>query len=264
MGLTAVLSTLCGQLVTQYAAEAGMSNIQFMTSVAMVTGFLELILVITRVTIIIDLISAPIIFGFSTGAGIAIMCGQLPTLMGIKGINGKQPAFRILGDTIRSFDRTGIDFTVGAISLLILWGWTKMARVLGAKGFTWAPYLGHASNAIVLIIMPIVGYLANQGKVVPVFKTVGNVPTGLGRMHIPDVFKNFSPVLSASLTVVLVNCIEHIAVTKLFARKKGYKISPRNEIMNIGIMNIWGSLNGGIPVGGIVINNFSFFVSFTC
>jgi MFS superfamily sulfate permease-like transporter len=243
-----------------------MTPIQFMTSVAMVSGFLELLLVITRVTIIIDLISAPIIYGFSTGAGISIICAQLPTLMGIKGIvgKGKHPAYMILGDTIANFNHIEVDCIVGISSLLILWGWTKMSKMLGARGVTWAPYLGHGANAVVLIIMALVGYFLNKGREVPLFKTVGNVPTGLGFMNIPPVFKSFRPVLSASMPVVLVNCIEHIAVTKLFARKKGYKISPRSEIMNIGLVNIWGSLNGGIPVSGILINNFSFFVSFTC
>jgi sodium-independent sulfate anion transporter 11 len=62
-----------------------------------------------------------------------------------------------------------------------------------------------------------------------------------------DVIKLFAPKLPACVIVLL---IEHIAVSKSFGRVNNYTIDPSQELIAIGITNLFGPFVGAYPETG--------------
>src|SRR5687767_5687949 len=108
-----------------------------MVSVAFVSGVIELLLVIFKITMVVDLISAPIIFGFCSGAGLSIMCGQLATLLGIKLASSQGAPYLVLIRTLQRLSETTIDATIGFGTIMFLFLWRRASLYLTSKGYKW-------------------------------------------------------------------------------------------------------------------------------
>jgi sodium-independent sulfate anion transporter 11 len=85
----------------------------------------------------------------------------------------------------------------------------------------------------------------------PLFGILGDVPTGFQNMGVPKVdgqiIGRFTSRLPASVIILL---IEHIAISKSFGRVNNYTINPSQELIAIGITNIFGPFFGAYPATG--------------
>jgi sodium-independent sulfate anion transporter 11 len=237
-------------MVANYNTNTGLSPVQFLVSVAFVSGCIEFLAGILRLGIIVDFISTPVIAGFTSGAAISIIWTQLAGLLGIPGINTNNPAYRVLADTLLSIKLTTVDAAFGIGTITFLFIWRLVAQYLVQKSCRWGVVFGQAGNAIALIFFTLVGLLVNFYRQKPLIRLVGSIPSGINYIALPTL-TNMSSVIPASTTVLLVAIMEHIAVTKSFGRVNGYKIKANQEIWALGCVNIIGSFFGGFPATGI-------------
>lgn len=86
IGPTAVLSTLVGQLLVTYNTNK-IDPVVFAVATTFLTGIIQVAIGLLRLGVILDLISVPVVVGFTTGAGIQIMISQVAGLLGIPNIN---------------------------------------------------------------------------------------------------------------------------------------------------------------------------------
>jgi sodium-independent sulfate anion transporter 11 len=250
IGPTAVLSAACQQVVQNYNQGTGLTPIQFLISVSFVKGCIELFLGIFQFGILVELISTPVIHGFTTGAAISIICSQLPGLLGIPGINKREAAFLVFGNTAENITHVHWDMAIGLSTIVFLWFYSFIATKIVNNGHKWGSLFGNAGNSVAIILFTCISLIVNASwPEKKLIKVLGHIPSGLSYMQAPNL-GHLDKVIPAAATVVLVAIVEHIAVAKAFSRLNGYKIRPNQEIGSIGITNILGSFLGAFPMTG--------------
>ncbi|KAJ3256022.1 Sulfate permease 2 [Chytriomyces hyalinus] len=254
IGTTAVLSLLVGQTVSNVlpATASVAERVIFSASLAFWTGILETLIGLFRMGIIVDFVPIPVIAGFTSGAGIQIIIGQLPALFGIKGINTNNAPYQVLGDWCRGLS-AGISkydailgITALAFILLLKYGLDYASK----KVANWLKYIGYLRNAIVLIIYTGVSFAIRNDKTIK-FSVVGSIPYGLSGIMQPNVSLSYAgDVFRALPTVLIVSLLEHLAIGKTYGRLNGYTINPNQELVAIGVTNIISSFVGAYPATG--------------
>jgi sulfate permease, SulP family len=180
-------------------------------------------------------ISDAILVGFKTGAALYIASTQLPKLFGIEGISGN--VFERFGHVIVSLHETHVfSLVVGlaAIALFVTFG-----RIFPGRPTTLFVVVG------AIAVMSAFG-LAETG-----IKIVGEIPTGLPAINVPNVhLSDISALVPIALACVLLSYGETISVARSFAQKHGYDISPEQELTALGAANVATGLAQGFPVAG--------------
>src|SRR5437016_1241096 len=97
------------------------TNIELASSFALFSGIISLILGFLRLGIVVDIIPAPVIAGFTTGSAITISIGQIAKLMGIPKIVTTEPCYLVLGKTLGGLPKTQYDAIFGFLSLIYLY-----------------------------------------------------------------------------------------------------------------------------------------------
>jgi sodium-independent sulfate anion transporter 11 len=249
-GPTAVLSQLCGQVLATYNIGADkVDPVVFLVSVSFLSGIIEMLIGFLQLGIIIDFIPTPVIVGFTSGAAVSIISGQVAGLLGIRGIDTNNSAHMILYNTFKSIGSCKADAFVGISALAILILFRLITRFFIKRGYSWFSWVGQSSNAIVIVLFTIISYSINSGKKTPLFRIVGNVPQGLNYFKVPEL-ANMQNILSASAAVVLVSVLEHVAISKSFGRLNGYTPDINQEIIAMGVTNTLGSFLGAFSATG--------------
>ncbi|KAI8619705.1 sulfate transporter family-domain-containing protein [Chytriomyces sp. MP71] len=256
IGATAVLSLVVGQQLAIYApANSTPSQLAiFSATLAFWTGIFELLIGVFRIGHIVDFVPVPVIAGFTSGAGIQIIIQQSPGLLGLKGVNTNNAPYQVLRDFFVTLGNGGAN---GATTYDAIFGLTSLALILTLKFATdytkktykWTRFVGYLKYAIVLIIYTGISYAVRDRKLN--FAIVKTIPSGLSGILKADYSLPYaSNVMPALPAVLLVAILEHIAVTKTYGRVNGYKVQSNQEIVALGLMNIFGSFVSAIPATG--------------
>src|SRR5579871_1829981 len=110
------MSLLTGQtLASILKGSHKFANFEYASSFAFFSGIISLVLGLLRLGIVVDIIPAPVITGFTTGSAITIAIGQIPKLMGIpsNNFNSTDPSYLILGKSLAGLPKTNYDAIFG-------------------------------------------------------------------------------------------------------------------------------------------------------
>ena len=183
----------------------------------------------------INFISETVLVGFKAGAALTIMLSQLPKMLGVPG--GGHDFFSRFGTIINQIPETNI--------YVLIFGIVAFALILtGEKLFHGKPI----AIFIVVLSILIISFtpLASFG-----FKTVGVIPAGLPKFHIPSL--NWADIQSVgylAFACFLLAYIESVSAAKTLAQKNGYEINAHQELLALGLANLATSLGNGYQVSG--------------
>lgn len=263
IGPVAVLSTVVGKIVTQTQNKYGdeFTANEIATTLALISGGIVLGIGLLRLGFIVELISLPAILAFTAGSAFNIVCGQLAGLMGYgKKVKKEDSTYLTMIQFLKHLPDTKVDAAYGLVGLFILYFWQFVANRLiernknnPRKKLAYI-YLLNLRTAFVIIISTCIsfGVLRHhpKGATVP-YSIIGTIPSGL--KHVGRFVPNPSLVskLGSDLpisTIVLV--LEHISISKSFARINGYRVNPNQEFIAIGFTNMIGTFFSAYPVTG--------------
>lgn len=227
-------SLLVASGVGVLAAEGSQTYISYAILLAMFVGAFQVLLGVLRFGFITNLLSKPVISGFTSAAAIIIAMSQLKHLLGIE-LEGSMKFF----ETVRGFLST-----VGAVD------WVTF--LIGAGGIVFIVFVKKwdqripASLAVVLL-----GILSVQVFDLNV-SLVGEIPSGLPMFELPEVswevFKDLAPL---ALTIAAIAYMEAFSVSKAIETQTNTKtVNPNQELVALGTSNIFGSLFQAFPVSG--------------
>ncbi|CAG8594659.1 12874_t:CDS:2 [Acaulospora morrowiae] len=262
IGPTAVMSLLIGQTlasITGGSKTFAYSNQQLAASLAFLSGIIALGIGLFRLGIVTNLISAPVITGFTTGSAVTIAIGQVPKLLGIKGIDTTQPSYLVAVNTLAHLPDSKKDAYVGLFSLLFLYilkfGTAHFSK-RHPKFERFFFFVGILRIGFVVLITTLISYLINKNLSID---NLGQSPISILK-KIPKGFDHLGPpVLNKSMlsyiggyvpSVTLILVLEHIAIAKSFGRVNDYTIQPSQELIAIGMTNVFGSFFGAYPSTG--------------
>ncbi|KAK6360013.1 Sulfate permease 2 [Orbilia brochopaga] len=258
IGPVAVMSTLVGNIVIKATADhPEFTKPQVASALALICGSVVFAIGLFRLGFIVDYIPLPAIAAFMTGSALNIAMGQIPGLFGIPSsiVNNRAETYKVFINFWKHIGATKLDAAIGLTALTMLYLIRIVANQMG-KRFpkyqrTWF-FVSTLRTSFVILLYTMISWLVNRHRrSKPAFKILLNVPKGFQHMGAPllngEIIKTFVSELPAAIIVLL---IEHIAISKSFGRVNGYQINPSQELIAIGITNIFGPFFGAYPATG--------------
>lgn len=201
-----------------------------------VAGVVQILLAVTRLGGLVNLLSHPVVSGFTGAAAIVIGTSQLKHVLGYS-----PPAGKSVVNTLLFFGEHIGDTVVPQLVVGLL----AIGVIVGFKNY--APKVPAALIAVVVGIGA--SWLLDfEGMGVVV---LGAIPSGVPTPHLPSYsLEQIQAALPMGLAIGLIGFMESISAAKTFARQNGYDIDPGQELFALGAANLAASTVGGYTVGG--------------
>ncbi len=236
VGPVAMVSLLIASGVGSLAAVGSPEYIQFAILLALMVGVIQFLMGVFRLGFLVNFLAHPVIAGFTSAAAIIIGVSQLKHLLGLDIPRGKVlETLMHIGQHWQEIHLLTFLLGLGAVAILIVF--KKINKRIPA------PLI------IVLLGMGIVYGMGLQEQGVKILK---EVPGGLPAFALPTMdMSAIISLLPIALTISFVSFMESIAVAKALETKhKTYKVIPNQELIGLGLANIFGAFFKAFPVTG--------------
>ncbi len=200
-------------------------------------GAIQLLLGILRMGFLVQLLSKPVINGFTSAAAIIIGMSQFKHLLGVQ-VPSNNRLHVLLINIFGQLDNTNVyALGLGILSMIIIWGFKK-----------WIPKFPGILVAVVLSILVVYWTRWDLNGL----RIVGDVPEGLPAISFPRItMENIQTLLPTALTLALVAFLEAVSVAKAIQEQhKDYEINANQELRALGLSNIVGSFFQSYPTTG--------------
>ena len=215
IGPSALTCVLISASLTGLAQPSSTQWVNLAIWLALLAGTLQLLMGVLRYGWLLNLISSPVMMGFTQAAGLLIMASQLPALTGWQ--------------TGGSFQWTDVGFGAASLAALFL-----------AK--KWAPkspsiMLVVAASAAVSYAM---GYADNGGAV------IGALPASLPSLGLPQLLtlEELMFLAGPAVLIALVSFLEAASCAKTENQKEGTVWQENQDLMGQGLAKIVSGLSG--------------------
>ena len=237
VGPVAMDSLLVASGVGLMATEGTDTYIALAILLAGTMGLIQLVLGLAKMGFVTNLLSKPVISGFTSAAAIIIGLNQLKYLMGVE-LEKSSKVFTILWSAIQS---------MGSIH------WITLALGVGGIAIIKLSKKIHKSipGALVAVIIGIVLVYVFRLDLAGV-KIVKEIPEGLPSFSLHSfTFDQWLELLPLAVTIAVVAFMESYSVSKsLEAKARTYKVGANQELVALGISNFIGSFFQSYPVTG--------------
>ncbi|RFU81692.1 sulfate permease 2 [Trichoderma arundinaceum] len=256
IGPVAVMSQVTGDVVLRAAERLpDVPGHVIASALAIIAGAIICFLGLARLGWVVEFIPLPSICAFMTGSAINIAAGQVPKLMGIKGVNTRTAPYKVIINTLKGLPTTTIDAALGLTSLVMLYGIRSICTYFAKKQPHRAKLFFFISTLrtafVILLYTGISAGMTLHNREHPRISILGTVPRGFQHAGAPEIndsiIQAFLPDLPAAVIVML---IEHISISKSFGRVNNYIIDPSQELVAIGVTNLLGPFLGAYPATG--------------
>ena len=215
IGPSALTCVLISASLTGLAQPSSAQWVNLAIWLALLAGTLQLLMGVLRYGWLLNLISSPVMMGFTQAAGLLIMASQLPALTGWQ--------------TGGSFQWTDVGFGAASLAALFL-----------AK--KWAP----KSPSIMLVVAAsaaisyAMGYAANGGAV------IGALPASLPSLGLPQLLtlEELMFLAGPAVLIALVSFLEAASCAKTENQKEGTVWQENQDLMGQGLAKIVSGLSG--------------------
>jgi SulP family sulfate permease len=239
VGPVAMVSLLTATAVGSFEGLSASDYISYAILLALLVGAIQFLLGVFRLGFLVNFMSHPVISGFTSAAALIIGLSQLKHLLGVD-IQRSHYINEILLEAITKVDEISwITFTIGIIGIVIILGAKKINKSLPGQLFS------------VLFGIAVVS-IFNLGEGENAVKIIKDIPNTLPSFNIPLLDLNSIQLLiPMALTISLVSFMESIAVAKAIQVKhRNYKVIPNQELISLGLANIFGSFFQAFPTTG--------------
>ncbi len=230
-------SLLVAAGVSVLATEGTDSYIAFAILLAFFMGAFQFLLGVFRLGFITNLLSKPVISGFTSAAALIIGFNQLKYLLGTD-IAKSNRFYEVVINAFNQVNETHlITFLIGVASIVLIKGLKQVNK--------------NIPGALIAVVIGIVTVslldLHEQGVSI-----VQSIPEGLPAFQLPEfTLGRFGEVLPLAFTISVVAFMEAFSVAKAMeAKKKEHKVISNQELIGLGAANIVGSLFQSYPVTG--------------
>ena len=225
VGPTALTSLLIGASLTGLAEPGSAQWVAMAAWMALLSGLLQLAMGLARFGWLLNLVTSPVLSGFTQAAALLILGSQLASLTGLRADWGALLSTPSPG----LFDLTAAAFGLCSLALLMLarrWrpNFPAAIVVVGAAGaLSWA-----------------LGYADAGGAV------VGALPSGLPAPYWPGAlpWSDFAALVMPVLVVTLVSFLETASSAKVESQRSGERWNENQDLIGQGLAKISSGLCG--------------------
>lgn len=237
VGPVAMVSLLTATGVGAIAEMGSDTFLSLAIVLSLLVGAIQLALGVFRLGFLVNLLSHPVISGFTSAAALIIGLSQLKHLLGIN-LKRSHHIHEIL---LAAFERVSeinlYTFAIGLAGIVLIIGAKKINKAIPS------PLLAVVFGILAVILLG----LENEGV-----KIVGEIPGGLPGLVMPAFsWEQMMALVPTALTISLVGFMESIAVAKAVQKKhRNYEVVPNQELIALGAANLTGAVLQAYPVTG--------------
>lgn len=234
IGPVAITSILLYDGLSSIAQPFTGEYIRLMIVAGFLIGFIQILFGILRLGVLVNLLSLPVLTGFTSAASILIIVSQLKDLLGLQ-----IPDFVYLHNKLWYILTHVPDIH-----------WLTLGLALGSLAFLilikkYAPKI--PGSLVLVVVGTLLSYylqLEDQGVAV-----LGNITVELPDFEAPKLtFRQLRNSFSIILAVTLIGLIETIGVGKAIERRHDYyQLKPNKEFIALGMSKVLGGLFQAIP-----------------
>jgi sulfate permease, SulP family len=234
-GPFALVSLLTAAAIEPLAGGDPVRAVALAGVLALMVAALHLAMGLLRAGAVINLISYPVVVGFTSAAGLIIALTQVGDLLGVD-----------LERTDRFVD--GVMAAVPAVAdahgpTVVVAGLALAALVVGR-------YLPRVPMPLLVTIGAIVAAVALDLEAAGV-AVVGDVPAGLPRPGLPDIaLSDARAMLGPAAVLALVAYAGNVSIAKTVAARTRERVDPNRELLASSAANAASGVAGGFPVAG--------------
>lgn len=230
VGPVAMVSLLVATAIASFEGISTTDYIAYAILLALLVGVIQFLLGVFRLGFLVNFLSHPVISGFTSAAALIIGLSQLKHLLGIDITRSHHINEIIVGAFSKVSEINWIAFGIGLVGILIIVGVKKINKSLPSQLF-----------AVIFGILAVTLFGLGTGE--NTVKIVKDIPASLPNFEIPLLDLNIIQLLiPMALTIALVSFMESIAVAKAIqAKHRDYKVIPNQELISLGLANIFGS-----------------------
>ena len=224
VGPSALTSVLVGASLVGLAEPTTAQWISLAVWLAILSGGIQLALGLTRAAWVLNLVSSPVLAGFSQAAALLIIASQLPALIGLQG-----PLASLRHAP--QFDFQALAY--GAASLV--------AFVLGKRFFPRLP--------MVLLVIAVAGALGKWTGYSAHGAVIGALPAGLPSFYWPGLpdLNALGALVVPALVIALVSSLELAASAKIESQRDGKRWDASQDLVGQGMGKLAAAFSGAFP-----------------
>ena len=224
VGPSALTSVLVGASVLGMAQPASDQWVALVVWLALISGGIQLALGASGASWVLNLVSSPVLAGFSQAAALLIIASQLPALLGLEG------GLSALLQHPR-FDYAAMAFGVASLALF----------VLGKRHVPKVP--------MVLLVLAAAAAISYGSGYSAHGAVIGALPVGLPSLYIPPLlpWDTLSALIAPALVIALVSSLEMAASAKIESQKDGKRWDANQDLVGQGIGKLVSALSGSFP-----------------
>lgn len=237
VGPVAVSALLIIAGVSQLAEPFSVEYVQLVLMAGLGIGIMQLLFGLLRMGSIINLLSYPVITGFTSAASIIVIVNQFKDIFGLS-IPNKEHLYETIVHIFNNINHIHLPtIALGGFSFILI----SIIRSLNRK----LPY------GLIVVCLGIIAsyYLHFERSGIAV---IGFVPSGLPSFSIPDFSgAKIVSLLPTIMIVTIIGTIESIGIGRAIESKHEYYVVKNNqELKALGSAKIFGAFFGALPSSG--------------
>lgn len=236
-GPVAVVSLLTAASLQPLAATGSVGFIAYAILLAVLVGVFQILLGLLRLGVVVDLLSHPVVVGFTNAGALIIATSQLGKLFGVSTAKADHHYESVYNTLLAAADQTHWPtFWMAVLALTLM---------LGMKRY--APKLPNVllAVAVTTFLSWLTRFELSGGSV------IGKIPEGLPGITFPHFDLGVIGQLTSSAVVIsLIGFMEAIAIAKAMAAKTRQRLDTNQELVGQGLSNIVSGFFSGYPVSG--------------
>lgn len=228
VALTALLTSgaLSGAADVGSAEYVGLASL-----LAFIVGATRLLLGLFKLGRINELMTAPVVLGFTTGAAILIFSSQIPSMLGLD-----RDTRGVLDGAFWAITSPG-DWKLEALAIS---GLTIAIVVLSRRIHALMPGV-----LIAVFVFTAWSALVDYDGLV-----VGELPGGWITLNLDLPWSQLTTLLFAGVVIALVGFAEPASISRTFSTEDRIMWNPNRELVGSGLANLASAASGAFPVGG--------------
>jgi sulfate permease, SulP family len=235
-GPFALVSLLTAAAIEPLAGGDAARAVALAGALALMVAALHLVMGMLRVGAIINLISHPVVVGFTSAAGLIIALTQVRDLLGVDVERTDRFVRGVIAAVPAVADAHGPTVVVAVLALAAL--------VVGRR------YLRRLPMPLLVTVGAIVASVALDLEAAGV-AVVGDVPAGLPRPTLPDIaLSDARAMLGPAAVLALVAYAGNVSIAKTVAARTRERVAPNRELLASSAANAASGVAGGFPVAG--------------
>jgi SulP family sulfate permease len=236
-GPTNTLSLAVIASVGALALPGSPKYITLVLTLALMVGVIELAMGLARLGTLVNFISQTVIVGFTAGAGLLIVAGQLSNFFGTPPPPG--PGFlRNVADFAQHIG--AIDYAVTGVALA-----TTLLAIVSRRMFPRVPYM-----IVAMIGGSALAWLLADAGIAQV-PTAGALRQGPPPLSLPSfALSDWRDLAPSALALTVLALAQAVSVARAVAAESGQRIDGNQEFIGQGLSNIVAAFSTGYPSSG--------------